>query len=145
MPQVRILSLRPKKQERGSSSLLFFACRVDSKLFCEAKCRFAFPARRSTSSLVRRRAWESRSVVKLPCHSDQNLCFMHQKISPFRKIRTVFRLLYPTCSFTKRPQFLAKRFLSAQDTGFVCFYKHFWSVFGKFLFFAWYNISIVLY
>ena len=37
----------------------------------EAKCRFEFPARGSTSSLVRQRAWESRSVAKLPCHSDQ--------------------------------------------------------------------------
>ena len=81
MPQVRILSLRPKNQERGSSSLLIFDWCVKLKLFCEAKCRFAFPARRSTSSLVRQRAWESRSVAKLPCHSD------HMKI-----IRTFFYL-----------------------------------------------------
>ena len=32
--------------------------------------RFAFPARRSASSLVRRRTRESRSEAELPCHSD---------------------------------------------------------------------------
>ena len=58
------------KREEEPLSCFFDWC-VNLKLFCEAKCRFAFPARRSTSSLVRQRAWESRSVAKLPCHSDQ--------------------------------------------------------------------------
>ena len=58
------------KREDEPLSCFFDWC-VNLKLFCEVKCRFAFPTRRSTSSLVRQRAWESRSVAKLPCHSDQ--------------------------------------------------------------------------
>jgi len=38
-------------------------------------------------------------------------------------------LLYPTCSFDKRPQFLEKRFLSAQDTGFERFFAFVFLVF----------------
>ena len=60
-----------KARERLDLSLAFLLDVAFSGLFCEAKCRFAFPARRSKSSLVRRRAWESRSAAKLPCHSDQ--------------------------------------------------------------------------
>ena len=43
----------------------------------------------------------------------------------FVRLGLIFCSLSPTCSLAKRPQFSAKRFLSAQDTGFVRFYKHF--------------------
>ena len=67
------------------------------------------------------------------CHSDQNLCFMHWKISPFRKMRTVFCLLSPTRSPVKRPQFFTKRFFSAQDTGFGRFFVFIcWVLFQNF-------------
>ena len=36
------------------------------------QCKFAYTARRSTSSLVRRRARVSRSKAELPCHLDQS-------------------------------------------------------------------------
>ena len=40
------------------------------------------------------------------CHSDQNLCFLHQKISPFRKIRTDFlSILYNSLSHQKATVF----------------------------------------
>ena len=47
---------------------------------------------------------------------------MHKKISPFRKIRTDFFVYYLQISLVpKYHGFLAKRFLSAQDTGFEFF------------------------
>ena len=49
----------------------------------------------------------------------------------FARLGLIFCLLSPTCSCAKRPQFLAKRFLLAQDTGFACFFKSLGNVFLK--------------
>ena len=52
--------------------LLFRLMRQFALVVALQQRKFAYLARRSTSSLVRRRAWVSRSVAKLPCHLDQN-------------------------------------------------------------------------
>ena len=66
-----------------------------------------------------------------PCHSDQNLCFLHQKSVLFARLGLIFCLLSPFCSFSKKPQFLPKRFLSAQDTDLECFYGCFERIFSN--------------
>ena len=64
------LDHRIKKRE---ASPLFFDLIVGTQIQVglRSKRKFAYPARRSTSSLVRRRAWVSRSEAVLPCHLDQ--------------------------------------------------------------------------
>ena len=73
--RVKYFFIAPSQKEEIALAVIssFFDWCVNLKLFCIAKCRFAFPARSSTSSLVRRRAWESRSEAELPCHSDQKM------------------------------------------------------------------------
>ena len=86
--------------------LWFFVWCVDLNLFCQAKCRFTYPARRLTGSLVRRSAWASRSEAELPCHSDHRQCrlpisgvvtanfFIHHAMVKFvMNTRTIFRSL----------------------------------------------------
>jgi len=70
------------KKHRGAFVPLCFLVEVLMRTWLRSNCKFAFPARRSTSSLVRRRAWESRSEAELPCHLKKHrgafapLCFL---------------------------------------------------------------------
>ena len=66
------MSSRPKNKRKGLTLPFVFSIDGVIRLGCCLQQRkFAFSARRSTSLLVRRRARESRSEAKLPCHSDQ--------------------------------------------------------------------------
>jgi len=48
-----------------------------------SKCRFAFAARRSASSLVRRRACKSSRNARIPCHLDHKKPWKHYRFQGF--------------------------------------------------------------
>ena len=60
-----------KTKERHRLSFVFMM-RCSSSPWLRSNCKFAYPVRRSPSSLGRRRTWVSRSVATLPCHLDKN-------------------------------------------------------------------------
>ena len=65
--------LDQKAKGTARRSFCFFSWCVNST-WLRSNCKFAYPARRSASSLARRRARISRSGVQLPCHLDQLEC-----------------------------------------------------------------------
>ena len=80
---------------------------------------------RGVAQLVARDVWDVDAAGSNPVTPTKICALCTKKSVLFIRLGLIFCLLSPTCSFAKRPQFLAKRFLSAQDTGFVRFYKHF--------------------
>ena len=63
-----ISTIKTKERQRLS---FVFMMRYSSSSWLRSNCKFAYPVRRSPSSLGRRRTWVSRSVAPLPCHLDQ--------------------------------------------------------------------------
>ena len=63
-----------KTKERQRLSFVFMM-RYSSSPWLRSNCKFAYPVRRSPSSLGRSRTWVSRSAATLPCHLDQNNIF----------------------------------------------------------------------
>jgi len=65
--------------------------------------------------------WEQDVAGSNPVIPTKICALCTKKSVLFIRLGLIFCLLSPVCSFAKRPQFLAKRFLSAQDTGFADF------------------------
>ena len=80
---------------------------------------------RGVAQLVARDVWDVDAAGSNPVTPTKICALCTKKSVLFVRLGLIFCSLSPTCSLAKRPQFSAKRFLSAQDTGFVRFYKHF--------------------
>ena len=84
-----------KKQKGAMLPFVFCLWVLKFPWLLLATTKFAYPTRRSTSSLVRRRVWVSRSEAELPCFALRRMLHLDQK----NKSHTEIALRMAFCSF----------------------------------------------